>query len=147
MENKEFQETEADPEPKIYTNSKEMYQPEGIHDNFEDLYASPKEPKSKDRYRYINANGDQIGIYNARTPERASKKILRQIYKKTGIPNPIYKIYNEDSRTLYKYAGLVEKKTKADLKKKCQAEKDFLKKTKIPTLHKYRVLQIEYKRY
>ena len=83
-----------------------------------------------------------IGTYYAKNPERASKKILRQIFFKTGIENPIFKMYNENTKILYKYAGQVEEANKTN-----KAEIKFLKKNKIQAKYKYITQQIEYKKY
>jgi len=134
-------------EERVYASAKDLYEPDGIHIDFNDLYASPVEPKEKDSYKYINKHGDQVGKYFAKLPERGAKKILRWIYLKTGIDSPIFKIYNENTRTLYKYAGKVEVLTKKDIKNKGNREREFLKDKKIPIKHKFKVLQIEYKKY
>ncbi|RTL06736.1 hypothetical protein EKK58_04340 [Candidatus Dependentiae bacterium] len=124
-------------------NVKELYEPDGTHENF-NVYAQKPEPKQKQLYRYINKNGEKVGQYLSILPERSAKKILRQIYKKTGIPNPVYHIYNEDTRTLYKYAGQVSN-APARLKKLAVVNIDN-KIYKIPVKYKYVVRQIEYRK-
>lgn len=125
-------------------NKEELYQPDGTHENF-NVYASPPEPKQKHLYRFINKDSEKIGNYWAILPERAAKKILKQIFKKTGISNPVYHMYNENTRTIYKYAGLV---SNAPKKKKNIVidieETNEIKKIQVKYI--YVVRQIEYKK-
>lgn len=127
--------------------NEDLYQPDGVHDNFQ-VYASKPEPKKKQYYRFVNKNGDKIGNYNSVYPERTAKKVLRQIFYNTGIDNPIYHIYNEDTRTLYKYAGKVENAPRKARKTlvNIEYEDGEKKKINIPVKYKYIVRQIEYKK-
>ena len=68
--------------------NEEIYQPDGVHDNFQ-VYSSKPEPKKKEYYRFINKNGDKIGHYHSVYPERTAKKVLRKIFYNTGIDNHI----------------------------------------------------------
>lgn len=129
-------------------NKAELYQPEGTHENFE-VYASPPDPKPKQLYRFVNKEGDKVGNYKSIMPERSAKKILRQIFLNTGISNPVYHIYNEDTRTLYKYAGQVSnapKKSK-NVILDIEYEDGSNELKKIPVKYKYTVRQIEYKKF
>lgn len=128
------------------------YEPDGVHEDF-NIYRDEKEQKVKQLYRFINKKDEKIGNYYAMGPDRIAKKILRWIHLKTGIKNPIYRFYNEDTDTLYKYAGQVEdnmdKKTKNIVLNIEENYDDGTKKNirkKIQIKYKYIVRQVGIKK-
>lgn len=132
-------------------DNKILYQPDSAHENF-NVFASKPEPKIKHLYRFINKDGDKVGNYKSILPERTAKKVLKQIFMKTGINNPVYHIYNEDTRTLYKYAGEVSNAPKKkknivlEIEKENENGSSEIYKKKINVKYVYVVRQIEYKK-
>lgn len=99
-------------------NNYEKYQPLGTHINFEipEEHLEKEEEPEKKAFYYINKNDELIGKYYAKNVFWASKKIFTQIFRNTGIKNPIYEVYDEDNDIIYKYAGQVKEKRKNKIK-------------------------------